>query len=246
MFKRKKNQPVAPTGPSHSRNVRTANAKGAPAAKEPRLKVIRDAYGVTKDVKPWIGAALIAIFIVIWVLAILVGKAWGHPVYAGFVSLPLAVLGALVFFTRVAGKAAYSSIEGQSGAGASVLMAIRKGWTTTPAVAVSRNQDMVHRSVGRPGIVLVGEGSPAVRTLLNEERRKSERFAPGVPISEVIVGELDGQIPLRKLQRHMKKLPKKLSPTQLSEVRNRLKAVGGLSLPIPKGPMPKNVKMPKR
>ncbi len=51
-------------------------------------------------------------------------------------------------------------------------MAIRKGWTTTPAVAVNRNQDFVHRSVGRAGIVLVGEGGPGVRSLLSEEKRK--------------------------------------------------------------------------
>ncbi|MBC7463172.1 MAG: DUF4191 domain-containing protein [Actinobacteria bacterium] len=246
MFKRKKVAAPAVALPAHSRLARTAGAKAAPAAKEPRLKVIRDAYGVTKEVKPWIGAALLAIFIVIWATGILLGALWGHPIYAGFLSFPMAILGALVFFTRQAGTAAYSSIEGQSGAAASVLMAIRKGWTTTPAVAVSRNQDLVHRSVGRPGIVLVGEGSATVRTLLNEERRKTERFAPGVPISEIIVGELEGQVKLRKLQRQMKKMPKKLSQNQLREVRNRLKAVGGLSMPIPKGPMPKNLKVPKR
>jgi hypothetical protein len=32
----------------------------------------------------------------------------------------------------------------------------------------------------------------------------------------------------------------------MREVRARLKAVGGMSLPIPKGPMPKNVRVPKR
>jgi hypothetical protein len=247
MFKKKKkaSEPVV-AAPSHSRNARIAGSKAAPAAKEPRLKVIRDAYRVTKEVKPWIGTALLAIFIVVWALGILLGAFWGHPVYAGFVSLPLAVLGSLVFFTRIAGTAAYTAIEGQAGAAASVLMAIRKGWTTTPAVSVSRNQDLVHRSVGRAGIVLIGEGSPAVRTLLNEEHRKTERFAPGVPISEIIVGDLEGQIKLRKLQRHLKKMPKKLSQNQLREVRNRLKAVGGLSMPIPKGPMPKNLKIPKR
>jgi hypothetical protein len=42
---------------------------------------------------------------------------------------------------------------------------------------------MVHRSVGRAGIVLVGEGSQGVKQMLTEERRKSERFAPGVPIT---------------------------------------------------------------
>ena len=215
-------------------------------AKEPRLKAVRDAYKITKEVKPWIGASLIAIFLVIWVLGIGIGFIWGHPVYTAFISLPLAVLGSLFFFTRIAGAAAYQSIEGQAGAGASVLMAIRKGWTTTPAVAVNRSQDMVHRSVGRAGIVLVGEGGPTVRGLISDERRKTERFAPGVPIIEIIVGDMEGQVKLRKLQKHLQKMPKKLSPSQMNEVRARLKAVGGLAMPIPKGPMPKNVKVPKR
>ena len=241
MFKRKKAEVVAPT----TRNYRTNKVVEAPK-KEPRLKVVREAYSVTKAVKPWIGAALLAIFLVIWAIGIFLGLLGGHPVYAAFVSAPLAVLGALFFFTRQAGTAAYASIEDQQGAAASVLMAIRKGWTTTPAVAVSKNQDMVHRSVGRAGIVLTGEGSQSVRTLLVDERKKTERFAPGVPITEITVGDLDGQVKLRKLQKHVRKLPKKLSASQMNEVRSRLKAVGGLSLPIPKGPMPKNVKMPKR
>ena len=149
----------------------------------------------------------------------------------------------MFFFTRVAGAAAYTNIEGQIGAGASVLMAIRKGWTTTPAIAVNKQQDMVHRSVGRAGIVLTGEGGFAVRQMIQDEKRKSERYAPGVPIYEVYVGDADGQVPLRKLQKHLAKLPKKLTATQMREVRARLKAVGGMSLPIPKGPMPKNVKI---
>ena len=227
-------------------NRKKSAPKEAKVAKEPRLKAVRDAYKITKEVKPWIGASLIAIFMGIWVIGIGVGFILGHPVYAGFITLSLALLGALFFFTRIAGAAAYESIEGQAGAGASVLMAIRKGWTTTPAVSVNRNQDMVHRSVGRAGIVLVGEGGPSVRTLLTDERKKTERFAPGVPITEFSVGDDEGQVKLRKLQKHLQKLPKKLSPSQMNEVRARLKAVGGMALPIPKGPMPKNVKIPKR
>ncbi len=225
---------------------RTKTPKAPKEAREPRLKAVRDAYKITKEVKPWIGASLIGIFVVVWAIGIGIGFIWGHPVYTAFISLPLAVLASLFFFTRIAGAAAYQSIEGQAGAGASVLMAIRKGWTTTPAVAVNRSQDMVHRSVGRAGIVLVGEGGPAVRQLLTDERRKTERFAPGVPITEIIVGDLEGQVKLRKLQKHLQKMPKKLSPSQMNEVRARLKAVGGLAMPIPKGPMPKNVKVPKR
>ena len=132
------------------------------------------------------------------------------------------------------------------GAGASVLMAIRKGWITTPAVAVTKNQDMVHRSIGRAGIVLTGEGTQAVRAMLQDERRKAERFAPGVPVTEIYVGDGADQVPLRKLQKRLAKLPKKLSAHQMREVRARFKAVGGMSMPIPKGPMPKGIRVPKR
>ena len=220
--------------------------KAGSEPKETRFKTIREAYGVTKEAKPWIGSALAGILLAIWAIGIGIGFTLGHPVYAAFLSLPLAILGSLFFFTRQAGTAAYASIEGQIGAGASVLMAIRKGWTTTPAVAVSRTQDMIHRSVGRAGIVLVGEGGSGVKALMADEKKKTERFAPGVPITEFIVGDNDGQVKLRKLQKKLTKLPKKLSPAQMREVRNRLKAVGGLSMPIPKGPMPKGVKVPKR
>ena len=207
-------------------------------AKSARLQTFKDAYKVTKLQKPWIPYALIGIFLLTWSVGIAIGALIGRPVYLGFIFAPLALLIALLFFTRQAGAAAYSSIEGQMGAGASVLMAIRKGWTTTPAVAVTRNQDMVHRSVGRAGIVLTVEGSNQIAQLLNDERKKTERFAPGVPIALVMVGDETGRVPIRKLQKHLRKLPKKLTPRQMREVRARLKAVGGLSIPIPKGPMP--------
>ena len=211
--------------------------------KTPRFKEFRDAYSITKSVKPWIGLLLIAIILGTTGVAVAVGLVAGHPIYATFVGLPIALILALITFTRIAGSAAYASIEGQIGAGASVLMAIRKGWTTTPAVAVNRNQDMVHRSVGRGGIVLTGEGGSAVTQMLQDEKKKSERYAPGAPITLIVVGDAAGQVPLKKLQKQIQKLPKKLSAHQMRELRMRLKAVGGMSLPIPKGPMPKGVKI---
>jgi len=175
---------------------------------------------------------------VTWAIGIAIGARVNHPIYFGFIFLPLALLATMLLFTRQAGIAAYASIEGQIGAGASVLMAIRKGWTTTPAVAVSRNQDMVHRSVGRAGIVISGEGANSVRQMMSDERKKAERFTPGVPVTEILIGNEEGRVPLRKLQKQMRRLPKKLTPHQMREVRARLKAVGGMSMPIPKGPMP--------
>jgi len=217
-----------------------------PKIKKVRFQTFRDAYSVTKSVKPWIGAGIFGVVAITWAIGISAGIAIGHPIYLGFVALPVAVLAAMFFFTRIASSAAYVSIEGQVGAGASVLMAIRKGWVTTPAVAVTKNQDMVHRSLGRAGIVLTGEGTQAVRTMLQDERKKAERFAPGVPITEIYVGDGPGQVSLRKLQKHVAKLPKKLSAHQMREVRARFKAIGGMSMPIPKGPMPKGIRVPKR
>jgi Domain of unknown function (DUF4191) len=211
--------------------------------KTQRFKEFRDAYAITKAVKPWIGLLLAGVVVGVVAIASAIGVVTNHPIYAGILGLLTSIIIALVIFTRIAGSAAYASIEGQIGAGASVLMAIRKGWTTTPAVAVNRNQDMVHRSVGRAGIVLTGEGSPAVRQMIADERKKSERFAPGAPITEIVIGDGAGQVPLKKLQKHMAKLPKKLTAHQMRELRMRLKAVGGMSLPIPKGPMPKGVKI---
>lgn len=220
-------------------------AKGE-VAKESQLKVLKDAFRVTRKERPMTLLWCTLIFVVVLVLGISFGSLAHHPVYFGILSVPLATLGAFFFFTRQANIAAYASIENEIGAGASVLMSIRRGWTTTPAVTVSKNQDMVHRSVGRPGIVLVAEGGNGVRILLADEKKKMERFVPGVPVAEIIVGYGEGQVPLRKLQKKMKKFPKKLSANQMREVRVRLKAVGGLNMPIPKGPMPKNMKMPRR
>ena len=124
-------------------------------------------------------------------------------------------------------------------------MSIRRGWTVSPAVNVNKNQDMVHRAVGKAGIVLVGEGGAAVRPLLLDEKRKMERFAPGVPVYELIVGIQSDQVSIRKLQKRMRKFPKKLSNVQLRELRARLRSIGGMNIPIPKGPMPKNLRMPK-
>lgn len=215
------------------------------APKEKRFKTIRDAYEMATNHYSYVILRCLAIFAPIWLIGIGIGASVGHPYYAAFVTFPIAFLAAFFFFTRLASNAAYSSIEGQPGAAASVLMAIRKGWTITPAASVNKNQDMVHRAVGRAGVVLVGEGGAALRILLNDERRKMERYAPGVPVHEVIVGTSEGTVSVRKLQRTMSKFPKKLSNVQVRELRARLKAVGGMNIPIPKGPMPKNLRMPK-
>jgi hypothetical protein len=212
---------------------RKPKAEKVKGEKQGQMKVLKDAFALTRKYQPIAFLWMTLSFVLVLCIGIIIGLQVGHPVFFTVISLPIAFLFAFFIFTRMANTAAFLSIKGQLGAGASVLMAIRKGFTTTTAVSVARNQDMVHRSVGQ---------------LLQDERRKMERFIPGVALTEVIVGDDPGQVPLRKLQKHLKKLPKKLNKIQLRELRSRIKAVGGLNVPIPKGPMPinRNAKIPKR
>jgi hypothetical protein len=157
----------------------------------------------------------------------------------------LGVLTAMILFGRFAQQAQYAAIDGQLGAAAAVLQNMRGDWTVTPAVTGNRTMDVVHRAVGRPGVVLVGEGVPSrVAALLAAERKKTERVARGVPIHEVQVGSGEGQIPVSKLQRKITTLPRTLRPAAVSDLNYRLKALQP-TMQMPKGPIPKGARQPR-
>ena len=210
------------------------------------IKTIRQAYQVTRKSRPLLPLLLIVVFAVAMAIGVGIGVLVDRAIYVSLMTIPFAIIITLFIFSRLAESAAYASIEDQVGAGASVLMSIRKGWTTTAGVQVARNQDLVHRSLGRAGVVVTGEGTNAVRVMMTDERRKMERFLSGVPVHEVLVGDGEGRVPIRKLQKHLKKLPKKLTKSQLREARARERSLGGAKLPMPKGPMPNMRKIPKR
>jgi hypothetical protein len=158
----------------------------------------------------------------------------------------LGVMTGMILFGRFAQQAQYSAIDGQVGAAVAVMQSMRRGnWTITPAVNGNRTMDVVHRAVGRPGVVLVGEGVPSrVAALLAAERKKTERVAHGVPIHEFQVGNAEGQLPVSKLQRKITTLRPTLKPTAVSDLNYRLKALQP-SMQMPKGPLPKGARMPK-
>ena len=163
--------------------------------------------------------------------------------------IPLGVLlglgTAMVLFGRFAQQAQYSAIDGQLGAAVAVMQSMRGDWTVTPAVAGNRTMDVVHRAVGRAGVVLVGEGQPTrVAGLIAAERKKTERVAHGVPIHDFQVGNAEGQIPVRKIQRKITTLPRALKPAAVSDLNYRLKALQP-TMQMPKGPLPKGARMPK-
>ena len=113
---------------------------------------------------------------------------------------------------------------------------------------MDRNQDVVHRAVSRAGIVLVGEGNPnRVKGLLAAEKKKMARVVVDAPVTDILVGDGEGQVPLRKIRTTLLKLPRVLPGPKVTEVNDRLRALGDLmsNMPIPKGPMPKGARMPR-
>lgn len=136
-------------------------------------------------------------------------------------------------------RVAIAAIEGQPGAALAVVQSLRGAWKVTPAVAFNGKQDMVHRMVGRPGVVLVGEGRRSrVQALLKQEARRTARVSGDVPVHEINVGKANGQVALGELRNHVMKLPRAMKTREIGPLDRRLHALGSADLPIPKGPIP--------
>jgi hypothetical protein len=179
------------------------------------------------------------------VLFVLIGLLTGLAAFLIPLGVLLGLLAGMILFGRFAQAAQFSAIEGQPGAAAAVLQSMRGNWSVTPAVTANRNMDVVHRAVGRPGVILVGEGLPSRLTgLMAAEKKKTARVAHEVPIFEFQVGNEPGQIPVRQLQRKIMRLPRNLRPAAVSDLNYRLKALQP-SLQMPKGPLPKGARQPK-
>ncbi len=213
------------------------------------FKAIGQNWSMTQAVFRFLWAEVLGIFLgVVALIAVPVAIFVNWPT-AILIALPLGLLAATFWFSRRAMRAAYSRIEGQPGAAAAVIESLRGKWAVTPAVAISRNQDMVSRVVGKPGVILVSEGPPSrVGHLLTSERKKTARWVPDIPIYEIQVGDDEGQISLGQIQKTLSKLPKNLRGGEVTEVRRRLEALGNVqqNMPIPKGPMPTSPRQVRR
>jgi hypothetical protein len=216
-------------------------------AKPGRIKQILQSYQMTKKADPRIGLVLLGTFL----LAAVAGFALMLLVLRGSLVFPIVfgvligTLAVMIVFGRRAQRAALAQIEGQPGAAAAALGLLRRGWQTDPAIGFTKQQDVVHRLVGPPGIVLIGEGNPnRLRPLMASERRKHERVVAETTISELIVGNGPDEVPLGKLVRRVSKLPRTLKPAQMTDVLARLKALDAnrSNIPLPKGPIPTSMK----
>jgi len=227
-------------------------------AKQGRLGQVRQVYTAARQVDRLIGWWMLLAFVATLVVVVGIGVLVGHWVYALILGLPLALLAATITMSRRAERAAYSSIEGQPGAAGAALGALRRGWfyqqepVALEGARGTRPEDMagaafVFRAVGRPGIVLVGEGPQGrVAKLLEAERKKTARVAPGVPVHLLQTGSGEGQVPVRKLSGKMTRMKPVLTKEEVSVVNKRLKSLGGMRPPVPAGMDPMRARVDRK
>lgn len=245
--KNRKPSTPAPGPKPASKKAGAKKAKSTKAPKGPsRRKAIAQTIKATAKADSKFVPLVVAAFVVTLGVFIGIGVLLGRPVLLGILGVLFGLLAALTVTGRRASAAAFAGIEGQPGAAAAVLSAMRGHWHVTPAVGITRQQDFVHRVVGRPGVILVAEGGGArPRELLAAELRRTRRLIGDTPLYDLVVGEGAGKITIPKLQAHIMKLPRNLKPREVNELEARLKAVGGMAVPLPKGPIPGAGKTPR-
>ena len=226
-----------------------AEAKAArKAASKDRRSQLWQAFNVQRQEDKRLLPYMIGAFVLIVGISVAAGFLFG-----GFslISLPvlgvlLGALAAFVVFGRRAQRSVYRKADGQTGAAAWALDNLRGKWRVTHGVAATGHFDAVHRVLGRPGVILVGEGAAGrVKPLLAQEKKRTARLVGEVPIYDIVVGNGDGEVPLAKLERHLTRLPANITVKQMDSLESRLSALGSRAgtAAMPKGPLPGTAKM---
>lgn len=226
-----------------------AEAKAArKAASKQRRAQLWQAFQMQRKEDKRLLPYMIGAFIAVVLASVAVGL-WmgGFTKYLMIVlGIVLGVLVAFIIFGRRAQRNVYRKAEGQAGAAAWALENLRGKWRVTPGVAATGHLDAVHRVIGRPGVIFVGEGSPSrVKPLLAQEKKRTARLIGDVPIYDIVIGNEEGEVPLAKLERHLTKLPANISVAKMDTLESKLAALGTRMGPasMPKGPLPPQAKM---
>ncbi len=229
-----------------SRADKAALRAGKRAKRRETWSNLKQAFTLTRKNDPrflpyLIGGFVITAAVVFLVAFLITGSPW-LPIVLG---LFLGLFVAMLIFSRRAQSSMFSQAEGQPGAAGYMLQQqLRGDWRLTQAVAGTTQLDAVHRLVGRPGVVLVGEGAPhRVRGLLAQEKKRTARVVGETPIYDIVIGNEGDEVRLSRLNRYLLKLPTNLTKDQVRTLEKRLSALGGAKSPLPQGPMPAGAKM---
>ena len=216
-------------------------AKNDPAPKKQRwYKLIAQAYTSTaphdKRLLPYMLLAVLGPIAV----GVAAGLAFGSTIaliYCIIFGLSIGLLAGLFTLTRRFERTAYSQMEGVVGGSLAVAQSIRNGWSfeDTPDAVDTKGKGVVFRGVGKGGIVLIAEGGGAAHRLVDTSTKRLNKLVPGVPVRAIYVGKGQGEVPLTKLTREIRKGKTVLTRGERDTVTARLRAIGGAKLPVPKG-----------
>jgi len=222
-------------------------AKEAPAEKVSfgqRLKQIGLVFSFTAKRDKWFVPLCVVVAVIplaVAVTFVVLGGAW---IWLA-VAVTVALLGVLIVLNLRSNKAMMIEAEGQPGAAAQVAQTMRGDWRVTPAIASTTQLDMVHLVIGRPGVILLGEGNPGrVRGLLGQEKRRLSRIIGSAELHDYLVGPGDGELPIAKLRGTLMKLPRTITVKDVNALDARLKALAARPQ-MPKGAIPKNMRPPQ-
>jgi hypothetical protein len=157
----------------------------------------------------------------------------------------MALLGVMIVLNLRANKAMMAEYEGQPGAAAQVLQTMRGDWRVRAAFASTTTFDMVHVVIGRPGVILVGEGSPQrLKSMMGQEKRRLAKIIGSTELREFVIGNEEGQLPLSKVRTTFMRLPRTITGKDVNALETRLTALAARTQ-LPKGAIPKNMRPPK-
>lgn len=197
-----------------------------------------------KRLLPYMIGTIIACAGLVTLFSWLTGMVWWIGLIFGVL---IGVMVALIIFARRVQRSIYQQAEGTPGAAAWSLQNNLKGrWRVTPTVAATTHMDAVHRVIGRPGIILIGEGAAhRVKPLIAQEKKRIARVIGDTPIYDFMVGTGEGEVRLRKLNAHLMRLPRNISAGTVGQLDTKLASLATRSpqVGLPKGPMPAGAKM---
>jgi hypothetical protein len=230
--------------------------KNETSGKEPgKIKQLWQIFHLTRKTDK----ALVPLLILTLIAPLVAGVALAIFISAGSIltlvlyiitGLMVSILLTLIVLGQRAEKTAYRQIAGQPGAvGAVMRSALRRVWQASefPVAVNPRTQEAVYRAVGKPGVVLIGEGPQSkTKKMLEDERRAVLRAVPEIPVHFIYVGPDSDSTPLPKLAKKMRSFKNSLRKAEVLAVSHRLNSLQrGGTLPIPKGMDPTKIRAQK-
>jgi hypothetical protein len=232
--------------PKATKEAKAAAKAARKEASRARRKQLWQAFQMQRKEDKLLLPLMIGSLVGLIALAVVIGLLTGTLVFVLPLGIVLGVLVAFIIFGRRVQKTVFTKADGQAGAAAWALDNMRGQWRVKQAVTGTAHLDAIHRVIGKPGVILVAEGAPhRTKSLLAQEKKRIARLVGDTPIYDVTVGNDEGQVPLKSLERHLNKLPSNINKARIDALESRLAALGGKQPGpgMPKGPMPQGAKM---